>query len=137
MIGPGLGEVMIAEIDGAPVAAVVVLRFGRTATYKFGASNDVARRAGASHALLWAAVEEASRGGCEVFDFGRSDLENVGLRRYKAGFGAVERPLLHTWLGAVPPTGSGRAQSALGAVIKHSPAWVCRAAGSALYRFAA
>ncbi len=137
LIDPGLGEVMIAEVDRAPVAAVVVLRFGRTATYKFGASNDAARRVGANHALLWAAIEAACEGGYDVFDFGRTDLGNEGLRRYKAGFGAVERPLLHTWLGAVPRTGSGRAQATLGPAIRHSPAWVCRAAGSVLYRFAA
>jgi CelD/BcsL family acetyltransferase involved in cellulose biosynthesis len=137
LLEPGLGDVAIAEIDGTPVAAVVVLRFGRTVTYKFGASDDLARETGANHALLWAAIETAASAGFSVFDFGRTDLGHDGLRRFKAGFGAVEVPLRHTWLGTAPGDDPGRARALLAAAIRISPRWVCRAAGSALYRYVA
>ncbi len=41
--------------------------------------------------------------GCTTFHFGRTDVDDEGLRRFKLGWGAEETPLRSTWFGDDPP----------------------------------
>ena len=77
---------------------------------------------------------------CVQLHFGRSDADNQGLRAFKSGWGAEEKPLVYATIGGekrrslphVP--GLGRAVEF---AIRSSPPIVCRTLGEALYRFAA
>ncbi|MBM3677263.1 MAG: GNAT family N-acetyltransferase, partial [Actinobacteria bacterium] len=138
IIAPGNGYVMVGEVEGEPVAAMVMMHWQRTVHYKFGASNDVGRRVGANFQLMLGAIEESCRAGFAHFDFGRSDLPNDGLRRYKSSFGAEEVPLLYSTTSLeLEEVGSGRVGAMLAFGIKRTPPWVCRLTGEALYRFVA
>ena len=140
LIAPGHGTVLVAEHGGRPIAAAVFLRHNGTVIYKYGASDSSAWSLRPNHALLWHAVRAACAAGDRVFDWGRTDFDNAGLRDFKTAWGAVEQPLRYTTLGApaaASDLGASRAARVLGATIRHSPAWVCTAAGAALYRFTA
>ena len=72
-----------------------------------------------------------------MLDFGRSALEDTGLRAFKGSWGTEERPIVYTTLvGSARHT--RRAPSRAAAVIlRRAPLWVCRGVGTALYRYAA
>jgi hypothetical protein len=62
------------------------------------------------------------------------------LRVFKRSWGAVEEPLVYATLDAGPesaPAMGGKAGHLLASVIRHGPPVLCRAAGEALYRYAA
>ncbi len=91
-----------------------------------------------NNAVFWHAIRWASTHGYETFDFGRSDFESDGLRRFKSSWGAVEAPLVYSTLGKAGTSekGSGRAGGVASTIIRRSPAAVCRAVGL-FYRWAA
>lgn len=138
VLAPGSGFVLIASHEEQPLAAAVFLTGGTTVVYKYSASDERTLRLGPNKRLLWEAIQWACMNGYKTFDFGRSDLEAEGLRRFKSGWGATETQLTYSTLGEDRTTGSG--QGRLGAIasttIRRSPAIVCRAAGL-FYRWAA
>jgi CelD/BcsL family acetyltransferase involved in cellulose biosynthesis len=138
LIGPGHGFVLVAEIEGAPIAAGVFLSWNGTAIYKFGASDESKLRLRPNQLLMWHAIRRSCESGARTFDFGRSDLGNTGLRSFKSAWGAIEWPLVYSQFGGSSAyAGEGRAARALAPVIKRSPPWVCRGLGELLYKYAA
>lgn len=138
LLEPGLGFVSIAEAEGTPVAAAVFLRWRSAATYKFGASDPAFLRLRPNHLIFWDAIRSLAADGVRTLDFGRTDLDNRGLREFKSGWGAVETPLVYSYLGEVAgEPGRGPAEKGLAALIRRSPLWVCRGAGELLYKYAA
>jgi len=136
MLEPGLGFVLLAEHEGVAVAAALFLAHGETVIYKYGASDAGAWGLRPNHAIFWDAIRWGCETGHRWFDFGRSDLEDEGLRRFKSQWGSEELPLVYTTFADEPP-GAGRSGRALAPVIRRSPAWVCRALGELLYKYAA
>lgn len=141
-VAEGHGSLLLAEHGGVPIAAGLFLHsFGAT-VYKFGASEPSSWRLRPNHLLMWRAVEDACARGDDYLDFGRTDLDNSGLRDFKRRWGTDEEPLRYSWLGADTaavkvPGHAGAAASILATAIRSGPSWVCRAAGGALYRYAA
>jgi len=90
----------IAEHEGEEIAANMVLFYGKTATYLYGASSNNKRNLMAPYALQWKAVQDAKQMGCNVYDlFGIPPFEDPdhpmsGLYRFKTGFGGdiIHRP---------------------------------------------
>jgi CelD/BcsL family acetyltransferase involved in cellulose biosynthesis len=85
--GPERLRVVLARLGddprGAAVAGVVLLRHGDHAYYKLNASTPEGWSARANDAVMWEAMTQARRWGCDWFDFGVSDLDQPGLIRYK------------------------------------------------------
>lgn len=95
---PGLAgspdlRLWIARHEGEPIAAIITLFFGETATYLYGASSDVKRSLMPSYALQWAAIRAAREKGCRIYDlYGIPPADDpghpmAGLYRFKTGFG--------------------------------------------------
>jgi CelD/BcsL family acetyltransferase involved in cellulose biosynthesis len=139
VLRPGLGVVMIAELDGAPVAAGIFLAVGATCVYKYGASDERQWNARPNHLLFWEAIRWATAKGCRTFDFGRTDVEDRGLREFKSRWGTVERELTYHVLADAPSRGAhgGGLPGPLRSVIRHGPSIVPRALGELLYRYTA
>jgi CelD/BcsL family acetyltransferase involved in cellulose biosynthesis len=138
ILEPGLGFALLASSGGRPIAGAVFLAGGRQCVYKFGASEREAQRLRPNHLLLWTAIREACTSGYEQFDFGRTDLDGHNLREFKLGWGTVEDPLIYSAIGGpAADVRPSRARRTLGRLIRHSPAWICRASGELLYRRAA
>ncbi len=109
----GMAMPLIAEYEGAPVAAVVLVRFGQRTVYMYGASSERERQRMPNYLLQWEAIRWAKEQGSTVYDFWGAPSEFVeddplwGVWRFKDGFqgdvvwhiGAWDypaRPLLYT-----------------------------------------
>jgi CelD/BcsL family acetyltransferase involved in cellulose biosynthesis len=138
MVAQGRATVLIAAHDGTPLAAALFLHQHGTTIYKFGASDPSGWDRRPNHAIFWQAIQQACARGDVRLDFGRTDLGQDGLRAFKSGWGAHERPLVYSSLEPAAAAGEeGLATRALAQVIRRGPSWAGRGLGAALYRFAA
>jgi CelD/BcsL family acetyltransferase involved in cellulose biosynthesis len=139
LVASGLAFILLADAPGREaVAGALFLTSGGSTIYKFGASDVDSWPLRPNHLIFWTAIQEACARGDHRFDFGRTDLANRGLRAFKTGWGAEERPLRYSTLVPGAAAGSeGLASRALSVAIRRGPKWVCRGTGEALYRYAA
>lgn len=137
IIEPGLGFVLVAEVEGRPAAAAVFLTWNRTVVYKYSAALPDLFRFRPVHLLLWQAIEWGCLNGYRAFDFGRSEITDQGLREFKRGWGTEERALRYSVLADRRPSGSVRPPRVLETAIRHSPPFVTRLLGEVFYRYAA
>jgi lipid II:glycine glycyltransferase (peptidoglycan interpeptide bridge formation enzyme) len=97
-IEAGLAHPLIAEIDGQPVAHVILFHFGRKCWYFYGASSNKHRDKMPNYLLQWEAIRWAKAQGYALYDmwgapsvFDESD-PLWGVYNFKRGFrGAVTR----------------------------------------------
>jgi CelD/BcsL family acetyltransferase involved in cellulose biosynthesis len=133
----GLGFVGTVRDEGVAVAAGVFLACDGTLTYKYGASDPAALGKRPNHLLHAEAIRWGCENGQSLYDMGRSDLDNEGLRTFKSTWGASELDLAYTYLGAPVPSESdehGARERLIEKTIQRSPAFVGRVAGELLYR---
>ena len=98
----GLGEILVAEYEGKPLAALFVARNGHRAYYLYGASTDEERNRMPTYLLQSEAMKWAKARGCEEYDlWGVPDEDEEmletdfqtrhdglwGIYRFKRGFG--------------------------------------------------
>jgi CelD/BcsL family acetyltransferase involved in cellulose biosynthesis len=93
IIKMGHGFVALARSGSRVVAAAVFFQHGSTALYKFGASDNVFQAFRGNNLVIWEAIKFLMGRGCKILHFGRASLDNDGLRRFKAGWGATEEML--------------------------------------------
>ncbi len=79
-----------------PVAAMLVLRHGRMATYQAGITRNDGRKLCAHNLILWRVLTDLQRKGVQHLDLGRADLSD-GLRRFKIGAGSRIETLAGTF----------------------------------------
>ncbi|HUS94179.1 MAG TPA: peptidoglycan bridge formation glycyltransferase FemA/FemB family protein [Patescibacteria group bacterium] len=88
----GLAQPFIAEFERQPLAAVIIVRYGKRAIYMYGASTNQERKRMPNHLLQWEAILWARAEGCETYDFWGAPDEFVesdplwGVWRFKEGF---------------------------------------------------
>jgi peptidoglycan pentaglycine glycine transferase (the first glycine) len=102
----GACELLVAEFEGKPLAALMVFAHGRRAWYVYGASNDEERNRMPTYLLQWEAIRWAKARGCEEYDLWGVPDENEetlesnfesrndglwGVYRFKRGFGGEIR----------------------------------------------
>jgi len=91
----GLAQPFIAEVEGEPVAGLVLFRFGSRAWYMYGMSRDAHRDKMPNHLLQWEAIRWMKAHGCSVYDWwGAPDELSEsdpmwGVYRFKEGFGGA------------------------------------------------
>lgn len=90
ILAAGQGWVVVAKHGSIPIAGAVFLHLGKTATYKFAASDSEFRDLQANNLVLWRAIEWYAQHGFTSLDFGRTSIANEGLRRFKRAWSAVE-----------------------------------------------
>jgi len=98
----GLGDILVAEYEGKPLAALFVARNGNRAYYLYGASTDEERNRMPTYLLQWEAMKWAKARGCGEYDlWGVPDEDEAtleanfesrhdglwGVYRFKRGFG--------------------------------------------------
>ncbi len=99
----GLAQPFVAEVEGRPVAAIIVVRFAERAIYMYGASSSEARERMPNHLLQWEAIRWARAQGCRVYDFWGAPDEFVesdrlwGVWRFKAGFNGEVVRFIGAW----------------------------------------
>jgi peptidoglycan pentaglycine glycine transferase (the first glycine) len=97
-----MGESLLAEYEGTPLAALFVARNGNRAYYLYGASTDEERNRMPTYLLQWEAMKWAKARGCVEYDlWGVPDEDEAtleanfekrhdglwGVYRFKRGFG--------------------------------------------------
>jgi len=90
IIQKGLGFVVLARVATRPIAGAVFFHSGRSALYKFGASDKSASKLRGSNLVMWQGIQELAKRGSVTLDFGRTDLHQSGLRDFKLSWGATE-----------------------------------------------
>ncbi len=86
-------HLLLAKVDGQPVAGLVLFVFGRRAWYLYGASTGQQRQLMPNHLLQFAAMQQAGALGCTYYDMWGAPAEfnendsMWGVYRFKQGFG--------------------------------------------------
>ncbi len=111
-IAPGRGRLLLAEYEGQLLAGLVVLAFGDTAIYMYGASADEHRNRMPTYLLQWEAMRWAKAQGCRTYDlWGVPDEDEAlleaeftrrrdglwGVYRFKRGFGGRLTRSIGAW----------------------------------------
>jgi len=85
---------LIAEINGNPIAAILIFFFSDYAYYLYGMSSDLHREKMPNHLLQWEAIKLSKSLGCKVYDLWGAPDEITksdpmwGVYRFKKGLGA-------------------------------------------------
>ena len=92
--GAGIAELLIAEVQGAPAAAVFACKLGKRAWYLYGGSLETGLKAHAPYLLQWHTMQWARDAGCETYDMwgapddpADKDDPLAGVYYFKRGFG--------------------------------------------------
>lgn len=105
----GMAHPLVAEFGGNAVAAVILITFGDTATYMYGASTSAERNRMPTYLLQWEAIRWAKAEGYKTYDFwGAPDAFDEsdrmwGVWRFKAGFNGEVVRHIGAWDFAVRP----------------------------------
>jgi len=137
IINKKMGYVVLVYLKDIIISSGVFAGFNKVLTYKFSASNPGYLNYRPNNLMLWTAIQEAKRRGFEVFDFGRTDLETEGLRKFKLGWGTVEEPLYYSYYPKIPDDSKFKfvKDKIVAPIIKYSPKFVCRLSGELLYKY--
>jgi lipid II:glycine glycyltransferase (peptidoglycan interpeptide bridge formation enzyme) len=108
----GWARLLMAGVEGEPVAALMVFALGRRAWYFYGASSDTHREKMPTYRLQWEAIRWARSRGCTEYDlwgvpdedeerleaeFTRRQDGLWGVYRFKRGFGGRLVRTVGTW----------------------------------------
>jgi lipid II:glycine glycyltransferase (peptidoglycan interpeptide bridge formation enzyme) len=103
MLDAGLAEPLIAEVQGHPVAGVVIFRFAGRAWYMQGMSGLEHREKMPNYLLQWEAIRRAKLAGCQTYDLWGAPDEFIegdplwGVYRFKEGLGGQVVRGLGAW----------------------------------------
>lgn len=83
-------KIYIAYYNDIPLAGALMITYGKTMTYLYGASSNEYRNYMPTYLLQWTMIQNAINVGCFVYDFRGVSMEEGdtgGLYRFKKGFG--------------------------------------------------
>ncbi len=89
----GMMHVFFAEHENDLLGALMMLTFGKNATYLYGGTSNTKRNYMGGYALQWAAINKAKELGAEIYDFWGYDAvcdpedSYAGFSRFKSQFG--------------------------------------------------
>ncbi len=89
----GMAELFMAEFDGALLSAAMVIRYGKRATFLYGASSAHNRHVMPTYAMHWNVIRAARAAGCTEYDlygfdpYDQPDHAYAGFSRFKRQFG--------------------------------------------------
>jgi lipid II:glycine glycyltransferase (peptidoglycan interpeptide bridge formation enzyme) len=132
-----LGFIGIVSKNNEAIAAGVFLTYNKTLTYKYGASQQRCLGWRPNDFMFYNVIRLAGEEGYERLDFGISYRPHKGLRRFKSKWGSTETDVYNVYFaGSEQRTlDNSRTMKIASAVIRHSPAVVCRGLGQVFYRF--
>lgn len=99
----GMAEVLVAEVDGQPIAGLVLFFTGSRAWYLYGMSRAAHREMMPNYLLQWEAMRRAKAHGCDQYDlWGAPDTFSAedsmwGVFRFKEGLGGQVVRFIGAW----------------------------------------
>lgn len=135
LLSKGYGFVLLAYMGDIPIAGGVFLCWNKILIYKYGASDTAHWNLRPNNLLIWHAIRWGCENGCNVFDWGKTELANEGLISFKRHWGSKEELLNYSILADRAPNiaTEGKSRRLLAYIIERSPVWFCRAIGETLY----
>lgn len=130
------GFISLARIGKEAVAGALFLHWNGTMIYKYAATSQMGRQTYASDPVVWQAIEWACMHGIHCLDWGRTDLEDEGIRRFKNRWGSMEQPLnYYSTHFELEQNWKRQLTRLVRQIVSRSPVAVSRFSGEALYRF--
>jgi peptidoglycan pentaglycine glycine transferase (the first glycine) len=96
-------EALIAEVDGTPLAGVIIFRFANKAWYMYGMSSLAHKDKMPNYLLQWEAIKRAKAANCLVYDLWGAPDEFTesdplwGVYRFKEGLGGIVHRHIGAW----------------------------------------
>jgi hypothetical protein len=87
------GCVVLVRKNTVPIAGAMFFHFGKSAVYKFAASDSRFQNFRPSNLVIWRAIQWHVDHKFEEIDFGRTSLSNEGLRQFKSSWGTKEHTI--------------------------------------------
>jgi hypothetical protein len=91
IIAKNLGFVILAYYEKTAVAGSIFFGFKDKAIYKFGASDIANQHLRPADLVMWEGIKWYAQNGYRSFCFGRTAMDNTGLRQFKSRWDAVEQ----------------------------------------------
>jgi len=88
-------QISVARKDNLSIAGILRLQHGSTVVYKYGCTDEKYHYVGAMPFLFWKLIEASKKLGATEIDFGRSDLTNQGLIKFKNRFGTTQNQITY------------------------------------------
>jgi hypothetical protein len=136
IIKAGQGFAVLGRSSSRLVAAAVFFQYGDSAVYKFGASDEVFQGIRGNNLVMWEAIKYLMQNGCKMLHLGRTSLDNPGLRRFKAGWGAMEGMIEYFRFDTKANAWKGAGDSSSGfhnKIFRRLPLALNRLAGAVIY----
>jgi len=137
-----LGEqvkIRVVSTGEIPIASILTLTYKRSVIYKYGCSDAKYNNLAGTVFLFWKTIQEAKERGADVFDMGRSDLDNPGLINFKSNWGTPDIPLTYWRFPApspAPAPGRARAKMVGSYLLARLPDSLLILLGRTLYKHA-
>jgi len=132
-----LGDIIIAMHKNRAIAGAIYFRFGQKVIYKFGASYSNYSELRGNHAVMWFAIKKYISEGYKEFDFGKTEILNEGLRKFKLGWNTLEGVIYNTRfdlkLKRYAPVET-RTTGFQNRVFHRTPIWLLKNIGNLLYK---
>ena len=128
-------KIRVAFKNDRPVASILTISDRRTMVYKYGCSDTRFNSLGGTALLFWKMIQEAKANRLEEVDFGRSDIDNLGLATFKEHWGAKRTTVSYRRYPA--PAAQPRPKryfQHLQRVVSVAPGWSLVLLGNLLYR---
>jgi lipid II:glycine glycyltransferase (peptidoglycan interpeptide bridge formation enzyme) len=137
IITEGYGDILFAIKNNTCISGAIYLKFGKKLLYKYGASYSNYLKYRGNHFVMWEAIKKYKAEGYEEFDFGETDLEHEGLKRFKLGWNAEELSIYTTkyslkdknYVPILPLT-----QGFHNLIFSHLPIFMLKIIGKAIYK---
>lgn len=78
--------------NNIPISGALIINYGKTMSYLYGASSDSYREVMANYLMQWTCIKKAIENNCEIYDFMGipfyydEEHPNYGVYRFKKGF---------------------------------------------------
>jgi hypothetical protein len=132
-----MGDILFAEKDGKFIAGAIYFKIGNKLLYKFGASYSKYFELRGNHFVMWEAIKKFKTEGFYEFDFGLTEFNNDGLRKFKLGWNSEEKLIYTTRYNIFSEKFLPIKTMTKGfhnRVFKYTPVFFLKIFGSALYK---
>jgi len=137
LISRGYGNVVLAYYKRKAIAGAIFFHFGKKAVFKYSASDRKYHHLRPNNLVLWEGIRWYLKSGYSSISFGRTDINNKGLRQYKSGWGAEESIIKYYRIGIKNenvPENSNNILHLSNEIFKNIPIPFLRLIGLILYR---
>ena len=128
------GYLVEAVHEGRVISSHLYCFYGDKIFYKYGASEQRSLSVRPNNGIIWDTIRWALANGYKELSFGRTDMEDTGLARFKASWGAESKVIRYWRCGLCAAVLQNDCSGRCIPLLAHMPNFVSRAIGELLYR---